>query len=164
MRKNTLKKALRYLEKRTPLRIDCGGLCGSCCCKGDAQTGMLLFAGEEERYRNRVGFQVIERESMSLLVCGGNCERSLRPLSCRFYPLFPLLYEADGREYIKAIFDPRALTDCPLLSERHHLDKRFCRAVERCGKLLAHNKKQAARLREISDLLLEIIQLNEMLG
>lgn len=35
------------LSDLTPLLTDCGRLCGFACCKGDEQTGMLLFPGEE---------------------------------------------------------------------------------------------------------------------
>ncbi len=35
------------LSDLTPLLTDCGRLCGVACCKGDEQTGMLLFPGEE---------------------------------------------------------------------------------------------------------------------
>ena len=35
------------LSDLTPLLTDCGRLCGFACCKGDEQTSMLLFPGEE---------------------------------------------------------------------------------------------------------------------
>ena len=45
------REARALLENLTPLRTDCGKVCGSACCKSlDAEeTGMLLFPGEEDR-------------------------------------------------------------------------------------------------------------------
>ncbi len=40
-------KAFDILGELTPLKADCGRLCGGACCKGDAQTGMRLFPFEE---------------------------------------------------------------------------------------------------------------------
>ena len=41
------KKAKRIIGDKTPLKKDCGLICGGACCKGDSKTGMLLFPGEE---------------------------------------------------------------------------------------------------------------------
>ena len=38
------------LQSLTPLKTDCGRLCGCACCRGDEQTGMLLFPGEDALY------------------------------------------------------------------------------------------------------------------
>ena len=32
---------------KSPLKKDCGLICGGECCKGDSETGMLLFPFEE---------------------------------------------------------------------------------------------------------------------
>ena len=39
--------ARALLSNLTPLKSDCGRLCGGACCQGDDATGMLLFPGEE---------------------------------------------------------------------------------------------------------------------
>lgn len=78
-------KAFRLLRYATPLRTDCGVLCGARCCKGDDETGMLLFPGEPTALR------VIETEGRRLAVCGGVCDRNERPLSCRIFPFFPFV-------------------------------------------------------------------------
>lgn len=41
------KKAKNIMQDKTPLKKDCGQLCGKACCKGDTETGMLLFPFEE---------------------------------------------------------------------------------------------------------------------
>ena len=42
--------ARALLSNLTPLKSDCGRLCGGACCQGDDATGMLLFPGEEALY------------------------------------------------------------------------------------------------------------------
>ena len=44
--KRIYQKAFHLLQNATPLRTDCGVLCGKACCKGDDMAGMLLFPGE----------------------------------------------------------------------------------------------------------------------
>ena len=44
--------ALKLLEKVTPLKGDCGRVCGAACCQSDetGKGGMLLFPGEKALY------------------------------------------------------------------------------------------------------------------
>lgn len=106
---------------------------------------MLLFPGEaawlgcEER--------VIRQNGRELYVCDGTCDRTVRPLSCRLFPLFPVL-TADGR--IKAVYDPRAFRLCPLvqLHTNVRLDRRFVRAVRAVGRRIASTPEGAAFLKE----------------
>ena len=44
---NTVLAARDLLRELTPLKTDCGRLCGGACCEGDEETGMLLFPGED---------------------------------------------------------------------------------------------------------------------
>ena len=98
------KKAERILGDKTPLKKDCGLLCGGACCKGDRETGMLLFPGEQ------TSLDIIEKDGVRLAVCDGKCDREERPLSCRIFPLTP--YRKNGR--IKLIMNPAAKKMCPL--------------------------------------------------
>lgn len=113
----------------TPLKTDCGALCDAACCKGDSTCGMRLFPREE------TPFKVIEGKGVRLCVCEGECSRDTRPLSCRIFPLFPVVLE-NGR--ISAEIDARALRLCPLAenSEMVKFDKEFITAVRRVGRLL----------------------------
>ena len=43
-------RARMLLDALTPLKTDCGRLCGGACCQGDETTGMLLFPGEDALY------------------------------------------------------------------------------------------------------------------
>ena len=111
------KKAFSILGDLTPLKADCGTLCGGLCCKGDSTTGMLLFPHEESSLRV-ISTQMGDR----LAVCNGSCNRAERPLSCRIFPFFPTVDEK-GRVFVEK--DLRAFRTCPLLmhSEEIVFDK-----------------------------------------
>ncbi len=106
-------RARELLKDVTPLKTDCGRVCGHACCRQDenGKGGMLLFPGEEALYRGRGDFTVTEDRSIVpdgfLITCAGHCDREERPLSCRFFPLRPT---AGGR----AVMDRRASWVCPL--------------------------------------------------
>ena len=114
---------------------------------------MLLFPGEEEFLPEE--FVCTETPGGTLVTCPGRCDRSTRPLACRFFPLFPYLGE-DGR--VRAVYDPRGWRLCPLVRESEHVPLRrdFVRAVRRAGRVLAGDPACAAFLRaqseEIDDL------------
>ena len=139
------KKIFRILGNLTPLRADCGQLCGGACCKGDSACGMRLFPHEETT------LSVIKSESGGrLAVCDGICNRSERPLSCRIFPFFPTIDEK-GRVFIEP--DHRAGRLCPLIqhSEEIAFDPRFFRALKRVGRLLAADPECRAFLEQITE-------------
>ncbi|HSK68776.1 MAG TPA: hypothetical protein VLA21_05895 [Candidatus Limnocylindria bacterium] len=110
-------KARELLSDETPLRRDCGRLCGSACCRpcGDGPCGMLLFPGEEGLYDTLPpGFELNKAPGLpggtALLTCAGSCDREARPLACRVFPLaFTMEGGAPGVR-----MDPRAFAVCPL--------------------------------------------------
>lgn len=109
---SALIKARALLDAPTPLKRDCGRLCGARCCEPDAdgRGGMLLFPGEEALYRGNAAFEITDCADIPfgrLITCLENCAREDRPLSCRLFPLWP---GADGRIGM----DRRALGTCPL--------------------------------------------------
>ena len=93
--------ANRILSDKTPLKKDCGLICGGECCKGDNETGMLLFPFE------KTTLNIIEKDGVRLAVCDGSCDRNERPLSCRIFPFFPYV-TPEGR--IRVIPDIRGVT------------------------------------------------------
>jgi Fe-S-cluster containining protein len=101
----------------TPMLFDCGKLCGVRCCKGDK--GMLLFPFEED-YLDRFNHDftitcsnlIVNSRPVRLLSCNGTCDRNIRPLACRLFPIFPFVHESGS---IELGFDPRARGICPLL-------------------------------------------------
>ena len=134
------------LQELTPLAADCGAVCGGACCRDTGEdNGMLLFPGERE-FLAAAWPDAAFRQTAGggwLLTCDGACDRRMRPLSCRIFPLFPML-GADGR--IRAELDPRAFRVCPLVqwAQRVCLQRDFVRTVRRVGRLLAAD--EACRL------------------
>ena len=151
------------LRKETPLKEDCGRICNGKCCKGDENTGMIIFPGEEKFLDENIKIKET-KEGVKIAVCNGTCDRNKRPLSCRIYPLFPLVVSEDGEERIRVIYDPRATASCPLCAHKAKLDRRFVRAVRRAGKYLLLDEQTAAHLRKTSEYLTELIELEVKLG
>lgn len=137
------KKAKRIIGDKTPLKKDCGLLCGKACCKGDGETGMLLFPFEQ------TALPVIEKDGVRLCVCNGSCSREKRPLSCMIFPFFPYI-TPEGR--IKVIPDIRGSEVCPVVRNftEVRLDRRFLRRVKEVGRLLKEDARCRAFLEEIS--------------
>ena len=110
------------LETLTPLKTNCGRVCGGACCQDDdtGENGMLLFPGEEALYSQPMegfAFHLVRDDTLYQggwrLVCRGQCQRQHRPLACRLFPLF-LHFKKDGTPRVK--LDNRAKSVCPLCS------------------------------------------------
>ncbi|MCR5296728.1 MAG: hypothetical protein K6E17_04910 [Clostridiales bacterium] len=141
--------AREKLKTVTPLKRDCGKICGARCCRSldGEETGMLLFPGEEEEYRGRPGWKVLDTERGPLAVCPGTCERDGRPLACRMFPLLPVIREAGTA----AETDLRAGTVCPLARQGiRAMDPAFVEAVKEAGALLAADPAQRAFLERLA--------------
>ena len=95
---------------------------------------MLLFPGEEALYRELPeGFSITRDEGAVpgayLLTCEGWCDREMRPLSCRLFPLLPTRKGAK--------LDRRGWAVCPLMEAgKRGLNPEFVEAVQRAGELL----------------------------
>ena len=145
-----LEEAKRLLEQVTPLRTDCGRVCGGACCRSLAgeETGMLLFPGEEAAYTSLPGWTLRDTPAGTLAICPGTCDRALRPLACRLFPLLPLL-RADG---VHVAMDARARAVCPLARQGLSvLDGEFVAAVRQAGEALAADAPQVAMLRRLTE-------------
>lgn len=106
---------------------------------------MLLFPGEEAYYLGKRGYDLLEIGP--LLVCSGSCDRADRPLSCRMFPLLPVLRE-DG---VRVAMDARAWAACPLASQGvHGLSGAFVEAVRQAGQILAKDKTQRDFLQRLT--------------
>lgn len=144
-----LVRSRALLENVTPLCSDCGLICGGACCRpleGES-TGMLLFPGEEAYYENRPGYRMLPTGTGTLLLCAGRCDRADRPLSCRLFPLLPLL-RADG---VKVATDLRAKAVCPLSQQgKAALAAEFVEAVRQVGQLLTQDEATRAFLLQLT--------------
>ena len=147
-----LEKARERMRDVTPLKRDCGRLCGAACCSPDedGQGGMLLFPGEEELYDPLPeGFEITMTPQGRLLVCGGFCDRALRPLSCMLFPLW-IREGKDGAARVET--DRRGRYVCPLTEfGPRALDPAFVRAAEEAGSLLLQSEEQRAFLNRVAE-------------
>lgn len=127
------------LREITPLRSDCGRLCGRACCEvDDPSAGMLLFPGEERLYDNvrMVALEGFPRAKTPLLQCSGSCDRNDRPLSCRVAPLTP----AFRRGAVIVEMDRRCGAVCPLMDYgMQALRADFIQAVREAAAILARD-------------------------
>ncbi len=163
--KNIILGAYERLYHRTPLGFyNCGRLCDGLCCRGDCK-GMWLYPGEEELFMNKEGFEVCETEGnygYPMVICSGECNRAERPLACRIFPLFPLVYEVDGNLNFEVIYDPRA-NMCPLAVKKEPLDPVFIKEVRKTARYLANDKEILEYMMKVSEEIIEILELQKML-
>ncbi len=150
------RRLYRLFDGVTPLKTDCGVLCGAACCKGDGKTGMRLFPGEE------TSLPAAETPDGRFALCCGACEREARPLACRIFPFFPIP-DKNGRIAVQA--DPRAVNLCPLARQAQAVafDRRFLRRVKKAGVLLAKEPECLAFLRETAAEFEEIYAMRRLL-
>lgn len=151
--------AREKLKNVTPLKRDCGRVCGAACCRPleGEETGMLLFPGETEAYEGREDWKIRRTARGNMVVCPGRCDREDRPLSCRLFPLLPLIGD-DGK--IRVVTDLRARAVCPLARQgKNALDPAFVDAVREAGELLAQSEEQALFLDVLEQEQAEIAEL-----
>ncbi len=146
--------ARELLENVTPLKGDCGRVCGHACCRADenGKGGMLLFPGEEKLYLGDGDFEIRQDASVIpdglLITCPGRCRREKRPLGCRFFPLRPT---AKGR----AVMDRRSAWVCPLYEGgREGLDPAFAAAADEAARILCGDEGQVRFLEALRERIL----------
>lgn len=148
----------RLFDDCTPLAVDCGGACNGACCTDEGGEGMFLYPGEQVMLRQadfltltQSEFQV-EGKKVPIAICKGSCNRKLRPLACRMFPLFPYV-KAGSRPVV--IMDPRANAICPIarVMKPKNLEKRFVRRVNLAANLLYQFSKTRKFMEEQSELL-----------
>ena len=135
------------IGETTPLKEDCGRLCGAACCEadGDGQGGVCLLPGEEELLRGNARGDIEHERMMDrpMLVCRGACDRNLRPFLCRIFPLCPVR----GEKGWTLRMDARARAVCPLSrSGVRALDPEFVRGCVRATRLVAQDPEGEAFL------------------
>ena len=161
--RDSLRKARELLLEVTPLKTDCGKVCGARCCRSleGEETGMLLFPGEEEAYRGKPEWKLKRTASGTLLVCSGRCDREERPLACRIFPLLPVIRGGE----VKAAGDQRARAVCPLLKQGiRSMDPDFIDAVKEAGRILAEDPEQRRFMERLTEEQDELKTLRDKLG
>ena len=160
---DALFRAREKLNSITPLKRDCGRVCGSRCCDSleGEETGMLLFPGEDMLYRDREGWTIRQTPAGLMVICPGTCSREDRPLACRLFPLLPVI--RDGA--VRAAVDQRAYAVCPLARQGiRALDPEFTAAVRQAGEMLAADEEQRRFLEMLTEGQDELKQLRDRLG
>ena len=151
----------KMLDDVTPLTVDCGQLCdGACCAVTDEITGMYLFPGEEVMYdpmpswgeMHDIDFTYGDGKEVHLFTCDGTCDRSMRPLSCRIFPLVP--YVKKGTE-LDIRMDIRGRGMCPLATamKKEDLSPVFVERVTAAMKICMSVKETREFLYSLSETL-----------
>ncbi len=167
--KNFYTKLYKMLEDVTPLEIDCGKLCGGACCTvTDEVTGMYLFPGERVMYNPMPTWGEIEDldftydngKSVDFFTCEGKCDRRLRPLSCRIFPLVP--YAKRGGK-LSIIMDIRGRGMCPLATamKKEDLSPLFVERVTKAMQLCMLNRETREFIYSLSESIDEIEKMGE---
>lgn len=164
MSDKNLLEAYALLRSVTPFEFDCGKLCGASCCNGDENTGMILFHGESEMFSGDEGFKIKSNGENDVLICFGKCDRQKRPLSCRFYPFYPLIHERGGRIRFDVVHDIRGAASCPAVYKGLKPKAAFKRAVKRAALCLARDAENLKILRETAEMLRDLTKLRQSLN
>lgn len=146
----------RLFNDVTPLSKDCGMLCDGACCKdgADEKKGMLLFPGEELYLKDK-GFEIrksgwrYDSREAYIMFCSGKCNREVRPLSCRIFPLVPLV--ENGK--ISLVMNPLSKGMCPLARslKPSQLEPEFTENVQRALNRVAKIKGGKEFIKMLSD-------------
>lgn len=153
---NCLDEARRLLESVTPMKTDCGALCGQACCKNDPDAGgeVWLLPGEdayacEWAQKKAVRLPVTGTEAVSVS-CTEMCDRALRPFLCRIFPLVP--YYSRKKDAWDVRMDRRAWMVCPLCgSGVRGLNPEFTENARKAVNILARDPACEAFLRAVSE-------------
>ena len=204
-------RAYAAIGRETPLKADCGQLCGAACCKdaerddyagggtgefrksraegereevsrdydedrgeslakddscdeiwddgAPGELGMFLFPGEANLLSQEPGYRLFRIPFMGgkawFLVCEGKCNRRMRPLACRIFPLAPQINMErinGGAGAVRARPDPRAARVCPLAGGER-LAPSFRRAVTKALRLLAGEPEILEYMQRLSEYL-----------
>lgn len=161
IKRELYERVYKILDKVTPIQSDCGALCGKACCDSPCEdAGMYLFPGEEVMFSELPPWLKIElsdftygnNKQVLIAICTNQCQRELRPLACRIFPLTPYMTH-NGAMSIK--IDARAVPVCPLARQftSDTLDKHFVDAVVRAFRILAKEKEVQSFVLGISKLI-----------
>ena len=141
------KAVYRLLNMVNTREFDCGILCGSACCRchdTEEEMGIYLFPGEhrllkadphqdwlewDEQDPSQLGFPDSWTEPVYFVKCKSpdRCDRSLRPLQCRTFPLKPVIGDEGVLEMIWN--DDELPYECPLISRNLPLHDDFYKAT-----------------------------------
>lgn len=152
--KKTIEKIYKMLDEVTPVDFDCGKLCGEVCCVYDADDyhnedlALYLLPGEELMYEDSDSFELYYidsseinyphswKDDIYLVKCKNppKCDRSIRPIQCRTFPLIPHISK-DNRFHL--IFDESEFPyKCPIIHDNIKLNDDFIKVTYKVWAIL----------------------------
>lgn len=155
--KKSIERIYERLDEVTPVDFDCGKLCGEVCCVYDAEDyrneelALYLLPGEELMYEDSEEFDLYYIDSSEikyphswkgqifLVKCRNppKCDRSIRPIQCRTFPLIPHL-DKNGEFHL--IFDESEFPyKCPIVHDHIKLNDDFVRTTYETWLMLMQN-------------------------
>lgn len=160
-----LKRIYRLLDNVTPIDGDCGNLCGARCCKGGDHDGMWLLPDEDLLLKDADFLTIHETLEGKYAICNGHCDRKLRPIACRIFPYFPMLFRTrNGSHSVKPMPDLRALAACALFdTNAPQINPEFKQAVHRAGMLMMQDRCLRGWLSRTGEYIFDIGQMRQML-
>lgn len=155
--KENIKKIYKRLDQVSPVDFDCGKLCGEVCCVYDAEDyhnedlALYLLPGEELMYEDTDSFELYYVDSSEiryphswkgriyLVRCTNppKCDRSIRPIQCRTFPLIPHL---NKKGELHLIFDESEFPyKCPIIHDHIKLNDDFIKVTYETWSVLIKN-------------------------
>ncbi len=155
--KKSMQKIYDRLDAVSPVDFDCGSLCGEACCVYDVETDpdadliLSLLPGEELMYeddksfelyyfnRDEIGYPASWGSEVFLVKCKNppKCNRKIRPIQCRTFPLVPHLTE-DGRFHL-VLDETEFPYECPIASQKMEFNNDFLAETLDVWKMLLSN-------------------------
>lgn len=151
------KEIYEILENIGPADHDCGEHCGSICCSDssfeDEDSYIYLLPGEKEYLESEGSDMHIERQRRDehdlpkswgdyvyIAKCPGKekCDRRLRPIQCRTFPLHP--YISDSGELEMVLYYMDVPYSCPFVEKEIAVSDDFRRAAHRAWAKLIEDK------------------------
>lgn len=157
IRKSTFRAIYRLLDRVSPVPYDCGTLCNCACCSvndDEGDFGIYLLPGEEKLFTGNEDWLTWNEDNVldydfpdswhgkvAFIRCNTPpiCDRKMRPLQCRTYPVAPHLM---GDKLILILSDMECPYECPLIEEKSaELEERFLKATHTVWKRLIKDPK-----------------------
>lgn len=154
--KKSIQKIYDMLEEVSPLDYDCGKLCGEICCVYDESedheaVGLFLLPGEELMYEDSGSFNLYAvnskevdfppswKEDVFMVECINppKCDRSIRPIQCR---TFPLIAHISKDRKLHLILDENEIPyECPIMKDSIQLNDDFIKVTYKVWEILIQN-------------------------
>lgn len=154
--KKSMEEIYSLLDNVSPLDFDCGCLCDEACCvydkdNTDVALGLYLMPGEELMYEDsddfnlfyipsdEVDFPHTWSDDIFMVECINppHCDRSIRPIQCRTFPLVAHITE-DNKFHL--ILDEEEFPyKCPIIEDDIKLNEDFIETTYNVWNILIRN-------------------------